>query len=860
VLAGASSANLSIANTALADAGNYSVTVTNPVSSVSSAAALTVNQAPTVSTQPQGGIVNPGVVKTLQAGFGASFPAPTYSWEKSSDGITYNPVSGATSASLQLTGSSATTGFYRVIATNSVGSVTSQVIYFGIPSTQSVSFAPGNNATNISIDQQLRLVFPSPPKLGLTGVLQIRDASNDGVVATIDRSQFVGYTSFGGTVINSAIETRQGKALYYLPIAIYGNEVWVTLSAAQRLAYGKTYYVTMDAGLLLDSGNAAFPGISSPAAWRFSTRTAGPATPTASTGPTTITVGLDGTGDFATIQGASDWVPQNNTLPRTIRVKPGIYRDIAYFAQNRNFVTLIGDGASRNDVQLYQLYPSEVFAGAARGMGVLNIASHDVTVRDLTVDIADYIAQPNLAGGFAPGAPAFAGAINTVFTTGKRLIFDNVLMKGGQDTLYTNTGIAHFNKCEIWGSVDFIYGDALAVFDQCNIVQIRDSGGPIGAPNTPLAQPHGLVFLNCTFPRALKANGFPYDVGTNNTTFMRPWRQDGATAIINCQLGAQISTKGWGEWDSRENTCRAREYGSSMMGGGNAVTPAQRQAAGAYWLNTIDPDYTSASMLPTDASLVSPGGITNRVLVTVNPADYTLSAIFGHAYYNLNGWLPALMPRITGHPAGRNAAVGEAVTMTVVATGAPTPTYQWYKNGAAIPGATAASHTIASAVGTDWGNYTAAVTNSVGSITSNVATLTINDPMAVWANGNGLDPAANGAPDADPDGDGMNNKMEFFLGANPKQASTALLPKAHMTPDQSAWVFEFDRNNAASGVAYSIEYAADLTTGWNTLTPGQNGVTLISAPVDANTTHFTVTVPVAAIPGDKSKFFTRLKL
>ena len=83
--------------------------------------------------------------------------------------------------------------------------------------------------------------------------------------------------------------------------------------------------------------------------------------------------------------------------------------------------------------------------------------------------------------------------------------------------------------------MDFIYGDQMAVFDQCDIIEIRNTGGPITAPSTPYAQPYGEVFLNCTFPRALIANGYPYDVGTATTTFQRPWRQDGQIGRASCR-------------------------------------------------------------------------------------------------------------------------------------------------------------------------------------------------------------------------------------------------------------------------------------------------------------------------------------
>ena len=153
-----------------------------------------------------------------------------------------------------------------------------------------------------------------------------------------------------------------------------------------------------------------------------------------------------------------------------------------------------------------------------------------------------------------------------------------------------------------------------------------------------------------------------------------------------------------------------------MIGGGTATTPAQRQTAGAYWLNTIDPDYTSASMAPTDPLLALPNGPSNRQAVTVNPSDYTLSAIFGNSYFNLSGWMPSLIPRIATQPTSQSVSAGVAVTFSVVATGTPVATYQWYKGNVAISGATAASYTINSSLPTDTGSYTVVVTNAAGSV------------------------------------------------------------------------------------------------------------------------------------------------
>ena len=58
-------------------------------------------------------------------------------------------------------------------------------------------------------------------------------------------------------------------------------------------------------------------------------------------------------------------------------------------------------------------------------------------------------------------------------------------------------------------------------------------------------------------------------------------------------------------------------------------------------------------------------------------------------------------------------------------TAADTLTYQWYKDGVAISGATSSSYTIKSVKASDAGKYTVTVSNSVGSVTSDAATLTV---------------------------------------------------------------------------------------------------------------------------------------
>ena len=86
----------------------------------------------------------------------------------------------------------------------------------------------------------------------------------------------------------------------------------------------------------------------------------------------------------------------------------------------------------------------------------------------------------------------------------------------------------------------------------------------------------------------------------------------------------------------------------------------------------------------------------------------------------------AAAPVITQQPAPLSVTVGQAATFTVAATGTAPLAYQWQRNGTTIDGATDATYTLASAAVADSGAlFRAVVSNSVGSATSNDATLTV---------------------------------------------------------------------------------------------------------------------------------------
>ena len=137
------------------------------------------------------------------------------------------------------------------------------------------------------------------------------------------------------------------------------------------------------------------------------------------------------------------------------------------------------------------------------------------------------------------------------------------------------------------------------------------------------------------------------------------------------------------------------------------------------WINLFNPDTRSAT---TFASGISA------------PVDLQVSSD-GSLYYLARGsggvigrisYTPGEPPSITQHPADRTVSAGQPASFSVSATGAGPLSYQWYRDGAPIGGATSATYTLPSASGADSGaRFHAVVTNQFGSATSNAAVLTV---------------------------------------------------------------------------------------------------------------------------------------
>lgn len=138
------------------------------------------------------------------------------------------------------------------------------------------------------------------------------------------------------------------------------------------------------------------------------------------------------------------------------------------------------------------------------------------------------------------------------------VIFRNCRFIGNQDTLFAHgIGRMYFINCYIEGTTDFIFGSAIALFEDCHIHSKKDSY--ITAASTPLGNQYGYVFKNCRLTA---------DTAATKVFLGRPWRPYAKTVFIDCWLGSHIRAEGWDNWRSveKEKTTYYAEYKSKGPG------------------------------------------------------------------------------------------------------------------------------------------------------------------------------------------------------------------------------------------------------------------------------------------------------
>ena len=144
-----------------------------------------------------------------------------------------------------------------------------------------------------------------------------------------------------------------------------------------------------------------------------------------------------------------------------------------------------------------------------------------------------------------------AGQVVAVQISSNYTAFYRCRIVGFQDTLYTKAGIQFFRDCDIYGTVDFIFGHARVVLQNCFIygkLPLEGQAITITAQNGDYEELSGIVIQSCTITATveLQSSGFPV-----RAYLGRPWSNYSTTIIMQSFLDAFIDPIGWMDWDNR---------------------------------------------------------------------------------------------------------------------------------------------------------------------------------------------------------------------------------------------------------------------------------------------------------------------
>lgn len=247
-----------------------------------------------------------------------------------------------------------------------------------------------------------------------------------------------------------------------------------------------------------------------------------------------VVVTQDGTGNFTTINDAIASAP-NNTKPIDgyflIYVVGGVYQEYVSIPKNKKYLMILGDGINQTVItgnrsvgDGWTTFNSATFIVVGQGFVAVNI-----TIR-------------NTAGPIKGQAVALRNGADLS-------TFYSCSFEAYQDTLYTHSLRQYYRECDVYGTVDFIFGNAAVVFQNCNLyprLPMRGQSNEITAQGrTDPNQNTGTSIHNCTIRAAddLASSNF-----TVKTYLGRPWKEYSRTIFMQTFMDNLIDPSGWNRW------------------------------------------------------------------------------------------------------------------------------------------------------------------------------------------------------------------------------------------------------------------------------------------------------------------------
>ena len=446
--------------------------------------------------------------------------------------------------------------------------------------------SPANQENHVNIDTHLKISFDSNPVIGNTGLIKVYEQGTDSLVDILDLSIPSGptearknpdatytqepytYKSSTATNANTKPGTPSGTAdptsdayqltiiggftdaFHFYPIIVHDTTAIITLHH-NLLEYGKTYYVQIDSTVLRD---VSFKGIYDKNQWTFRTKKEKP-----DLSKQQLVVDQNGTGDFNTLQGALDYIPDFSEDTITITIKKGIYEDLIYF-RNKSNLKIEGAGQEKTVLQyanneVFNPHPWNVKTNEWPGTFPSRRAA-------FMLDNCRNIQLTNLSI-----KTLLKGQAEGLLINGKKILVKDVTIVGDGDALQIN-GTAYFENVTINGGGDMILGRGAAFFKDCDFT----SPGPfMWVRNT--KNNHGNIFVNCSFT-GTREGGSELARAPENKGNSYPYAE---AVLINCKL-KNIVPKGWGPVGTETESLHYWEYNSTHIDTGDAVDVSDRAA------------------------------------------------------------------------------------------------------------------------------------------------------------------------------------------------------------------------------------------------------------------------------------------
>jgi pectinesterase len=297
-----------------------------------------------------------------------------------------------------------------------------------------------------------------------------------------------------------------------------------------------------------------------------------PSAPHANPGNENLTV-------FPTIQNAMDHHPWPGPGGRVyIEIVPGTYPERVIITQNHTNITLIGTGKSPEDVVITNSLNAKTAGGT--------FFTETVEINGTGFE-ADNITFENAAGN--------TGQAVAVADRADRSIFKHCRFLGHQDTLFADFGRQYYVDSYIEGGVDFIFGNAAAVFNRSEI-HANGAGYLTAQSRTSPNQTTGYIILNSKVTSSINHDAAPMDASTpgatstasarNTTGLGRPWRPYSLVIYINTELPADLNPAGWNNWNNPANE-KTAYYAES-----NSTGPGANPSARVPWSHQLTPEET----------------------------------------------------------------------------------------------------------------------------------------------------------------------------------------------------------------------------------------------------------------------------